>query len=238
MSSSVKLCTKTDGYPKISVVICALNEAGSLPDVLCKIPEWVDEVILVDGHSKDATVEIAKKLMPDIRVLYQPNRGKGDALKYGLERAKGDIVATIDADGATDPSEMYKFVEALERGYDFAKGTRLATGRPTGMPYSRFFGNKVLALAASLFVGVKYTDICSGYNAFWKKRFPTVALENDGFEMEQELNVKIAKLGLKIVEVPHRHNVRTSGESKVNDVIQGIVDLLIIIHDGLKPCDI
>jgi glycosyltransferase involved in cell wall biosynthesis len=226
-----------DGYPRISVVICALNEEGSLPQVLCKMPNWVNEVILVDGHSKDRTVAVAKKLRPDIKVLYQLNRGKGDALKYGLTYASGDIVVTLDADGATDPDEMYKFIEALQNGYDFAKGTRLAKGRPAGMPYMRFFGNKVLAVTASLLVGIRYTDVCSGYNAFWKGCFPKVELENDGFEMEQELNVKIAKFGFKVVEVPHSHKVRTSGESKVNDVRQGVKDLLIILFDGLKRYD-
>lgn len=234
MSLPSKLQTKIRSRPKISVVICALNEEGSLSNVLCKIPSWIDEIILVDGHSKDETVSIAKKLMPNIKVLFQPSKGKGDALKYGIKYASGDIIVTLDADGATDPDEMYKFISALESGYDFAKGTRLARGRPVGMPISRFLGNIVLALATSVMVGVRYTDVCSGYNAFWKKNFPLTALKNDGFEMEQELNVKIAKFGLKIIEVPHSHNVRTSGTSKVNDVMQGIKNLTIIIMVGLK----
>ena len=125
MSSLNKLQAKIESRPKISVVICALNEAGSLPNVLCKIPSWIDEIILVDGHSKDETVPIARKLVPNIKVLLQPSRGKGDALKCGLKYASGDIIVTLDADGATDPDEMHKFITALENGFDFAKGTRL-----------------------------------------------------------------------------------------------------------------
>ena len=69
---------------KITVLICTLNEEGGLPHVLPKIPTWVDEVLLVDGYSTDNTVEVAVQLHPDIRVLYQPGKGKGDALRYGF----------------------------------------------------------------------------------------------------------------------------------------------------------
>ncbi len=87
----------------ITALVCTLNEAENLCHVLPNIPAWVDEVLLVDGHSTDNTVEVAKKLCPDIHILYQPGKGKGDALKHGIKHAKGDIIVTLDADGATDP---------------------------------------------------------------------------------------------------------------------------------------
>ena len=86
------------GCPVVSVIICTLNEEANLPHVLPKIPDWVDEILLVDAHSEDATVEIAKQLCPRIRVLYQTGKGKGDALKLGINEAKGEIIVTIDAD--------------------------------------------------------------------------------------------------------------------------------------------
>jgi len=90
-------------YPKVSVIVCTLNEANNLPYVLPKIPEWVDEIILVDGHSTDDTVEVAKKLCPNIRIFYQPGKGKGDALKYGIKHATGDIIVTLDVMGLLTP---------------------------------------------------------------------------------------------------------------------------------------
>jgi glycosyltransferase involved in cell wall biosynthesis len=81
----------------------------------------VDEILLVDAHSSDATVEIAKKLCPGIRVLYQTGKGKGDALKLGISKAKGDIIVTIDADGETPPEYISQFIQPLLEGNDFAK---------------------------------------------------------------------------------------------------------------------
>ena len=103
----------------ITALICTLNEVESLPRVLPRIPNWVDEVLLVDGHSTDNTVALARELRPDVRVVTQPGRGKGDALKYGVRKARGDIVVTLDADGETDPEDMLRFVEPLLNEYDF-----------------------------------------------------------------------------------------------------------------------
>jgi glycosyltransferase involved in cell wall biosynthesis len=216
-------------YPKISVVICTLNEAKNLPYVLPYIPDWVDEVILVDGHSTDGTVEVAKKLRPDVKVFYQPRKGKGEALKYGVKKARGDIIVTLDGDGTCDSAEMYKFVEAILMGNDFAKGTRFMNGGPLNMPAHRRLGNKILALVANLLYHSRYTDICSGYYAFKREIFQKINLISDGFEMEQELFVKIAKMKLNVAEVPHLYKKRMYGTSKTKDLTQGIKDLLWII---------
>ena len=141
---------KPKNCPKISVIICTLNEAESLPHVLPKIPDWVDEILLVDGNSNDATVEIARKLCPRIRVLYQTGKGKGDALKYGINEAKGEIIVTLDADGETPPEEIERFINPLLEGNDFAKGSRLFRRRPHKMPVYRWFGNKVLAYTCNI----------------------------------------------------------------------------------------
>ena len=111
---------KLKDYPKVSIIVCTLNEAPNLPYVLPKIPDWVDEILLVDAHSVDATVEIAKQLCPRIRVLYQTGKGKGDALKLGINEAKGEIIVTIDADGETPPEYIGSFIKPLLDGNDFA----------------------------------------------------------------------------------------------------------------------
>jgi glycosyltransferase involved in cell wall biosynthesis len=221
-------------HPKISVVICTLNEAKNFPHVLPYIPEWVDEVVLVDGHSTDGTVEVAKRLRPDVKVFYQPNRGKGDALKYGVNKARGDIIVTFDGDGTYDPAEMYKFVDAILQGHDFAKGTRFADKVPLHMSAHRRLGNKILALTANLLFGSRYTDICSGYYAFKREAFRKINLTSDGFEMEQELLIKIVKMKLKVAEVSHSYKMRRYGASKTKDLTQGIKDLLWIISFRIR----
>lgn len=218
-------------HPKITALICTLDEADNLRHVLPRIPSFVDEVLLVDGHSTDGTVETAQRLRPDIRALHQPGRGKGDALKFGIPQASGDIIVTLDADGSTDPAEMAKFVEPLLRGYDFAKGSRLVNGRPPKMVWHRWIGNRALAMASNLLHGTKYTDVCSGYNAFRKDAFTRMRLTYDGFEMEQQMNVRTKKDGLRVVEVPCTDHGRHSGNSKTRDVRQGLRDLLIIIRE-------
>ena len=89
--------------PTITVLICTRNEAENLPYVLPNIPDIVDEILIVDADSSDETVKVAKELCPSIRVIFQPGKGKGDALKYGFELAKGDIIIALDADGSMDP---------------------------------------------------------------------------------------------------------------------------------------
>jgi predicted aspartyl protease len=217
----------------ITVIICTLNEEENLPYILPKIPDWVDEIILVDGHSTDNTVEVARRLRPEIKVLYQPGRGKGDALRQGFQQASGDIIVTLDADGSTDPEELPKFIEPLINGYDFAKGSRFLNNRPN-MPLHRRFGNWVLVTTANLLYGTKYTDICSGYNAFWKRAIEKVSLSSYGFEMEQEMNVKIKKAGLKVIEVPCQDRGRLRGTSKTQDLKQGLTDLITIIKKRFR----
>lgn len=230
MTSTQKVSQKT----KVTALICTLNEETNLPYVLPKIPEWVDEVLLVDGRSSDNTVELAKRLRPNIRILYQPGKGKGDALKYGCKHAQGDIVVTLDADGTTDPKEIPKFVEPLLKGYDFAKGTRFLHSHPLKMSLYRRFGNWVLVTTANVLHGTKYTDICSGYNAFWKEILERIELVSKGFELEQEMNVKIKKAGLKVIEIPCNDTGRLSGGSKVSTFKQGLKDLIIVFRERFR----
>ena len=224
---------RPDNYPSITALICTLNEEANLPYVLPKIPNWVDEIILVDGHSTDQTVEVAKGLRPEIKLFYQSGKGKGDALKCGFKHANGDIIVTLDADGTTDPEEMPKFIEPLLNGYDFAKGSRFLNNRPN-MPLHRQFGNWVLVTTANILHGTRYTDICSGYNAFWKRAIEKVSLSSDGFEMEQEMNVKIKRAGLKVIEVPCQDQGRYGGTSKTQDLKQGLIDLITIIRERFR----
>src|SRR2546425_3198138 len=201
--TSLGALRRSQGRPAITVLVCAMNEEGTLPLVLAAIPEWVDEVIVVDGGSHDGTVVVARSARPGVRVLLQPGRGKGDAIKYGIRQSRGDIVALLDADGQTDPGELACFISPLVSGFDFAKGTRFSKGRPSKAPLHRWLGNRILADTFNLLYGTRFTDICSGYNALWRRTFERFHLEFDGFEMEQQMIARAVRLGLRIVEVTH-----------------------------------
>src|SRR5947209_14596152 len=96
--------------PRVSVIIPARNEASNLLYVLPHIPSSVHKVLLVDGHSSDETVAVARRLMPTIRIVEQIGRGKGNAIKTGLAASTGDIVVLLDADGSADPLEIPRFI--------------------------------------------------------------------------------------------------------------------------------
>ena len=115
-------------WPLISVVIPTLNEARNLPHIFAHLPEELYEVIVVNGHSVDDTVAVARQLRPDVRIVMQNRKGKGNALACGFAAATGDIIAMVNADGSADPGEIPQFVQALLDGGDFAKGTRFANG--------------------------------------------------------------------------------------------------------------
>jgi glycosyltransferase involved in cell wall biosynthesis len=222
--------------PSISVVICTLNEEECLPHVLPRIPAYVSEVVLVDGHSTDATVEVARRLRPDIKILLQPGRGKGDALRHGLRYATGDIVVTLDADGSTDPAEMGHLIAPLFNGYEFVKGSRFRWGLPRRMPLHRIFGNVALAAIASLVFQRLLTDICSGYTAIWRKALPRLGFESgEGSEVESVLVFRAIKHGLRVTEVGHRDGGRIAGNSKMPSLREGWNNLRIIMRERFRP---
>jgi glycosyltransferase involved in cell wall biosynthesis len=218
---------------KVSVVIPTLNEARNLEHVLPKIPDWVYEVILVDGHSTDDTVEVAKRLRPDIRILEERRRGKGIALRSGFIAARGDIVVMLDADGSTDPAEIPAFVGALLAGADFAKGSRfLQGGGSADISLLRQFGNWVFTRIVRLVFGGNYSDLCYGYNAFWRSVLPHLNLDADGFEIETLMNVRALSRGLHVTEVPSFESERIHGQSNLHTFRDGWRVLKTLLREG------
>ena len=223
--------------PSISVVIPAMNEEKNLPHVLPRIPKWVDEVILVDGNSKDATVAVARELIPDIRVVQQDRRGKGAALRCGFKAAKGEIIVMLDADGSTDPAEIPAFVGALLSGADFVKGSRFLQGGGTDdMEWYRFLGNWGLVKLVTLRFGGKFTDLCYGYNAFWRDALERLEIDDvDGFEIETSLNVQALRAHLKIAEVASMEARRVHGTSNLRTIPDGWRVLSTIMKLSMSP---
>ncbi len=220
---------------KVSVVVPAMNEAKNIGLVLKQLPGDLHEVILVDGNSKDDTIEAARAAHPDIRVLVQSGRGKGDALRTGFAAVTGNLVVMLDADGSADPAEIPRFVEALEEGADFAKGSRfLEGGGSTDITGTRRLGNAFLSGTANLLHGTHFTDLCYGYNAFWARCLPFISLDVPGFEVETLINLRIASAGMKITEVPSYELDRIYGESNLNTFRDGFRVLGTILSEGRR----
>jgi glycosyltransferase involved in cell wall biosynthesis len=220
--------------PSVSVVVPAKNEERNLEHVFATIPEWVDEIVLVDGHSTDNTVAVAEKLHPGIRIVYQQGHGKGDALQAGFAAAKGEIIVMMDADGSTDGAEIPRFVGALVTGADFAKGSRFASGGGTDdMTFSRHLGNRILSGLVNWFFGTRYTDLCYGYNAFWAKHLSKLDLDCDGFEVETVMNIRAARAGFRVHEVPSHEHSRMYGLSNLHIVKDGWRIAKVIIRERM-----
>ncbi len=214
---------KLRDVPSVSVVIPTLNEEASLPWVLRHLPSWVAEVVLVDGLSSDGTERLARRLRPDLVVVHQHQPGKGAALRAGFQAASGDVVVMIDADGSTDPREMHRFVSALRRGADFVKGSRhMEGGGSADFTPLRSAGNRVFVKMANLLYRSRFTDLCYGYCAFWRRDLDALALTADGFEIETELVLGAVKAGLTIREVPSFELERRAGTSNLNAARDGL----------------
>ena len=220
---------------KISVVVPAMNEERNIGHVLRGLPGDLHEVILVDGNSADRTIEAAEEAHPGIRVLSQSGRGKGDAFRTGFAAVTGNLVVMLDADGSADPAEIPLFVEALEAGADFAKGSRfLDGGGSADITRLRSLGNSVLSGTANLLHGTHFTDLCYGYNAFWARCLPFISLDVPGFEVETLINLRIAGAGMKITEVPSYEADRISGQSNLNTFRDGFRVLGTILSEARR----
>jgi Glycosyl transferase family 2 len=221
--------------PRVTVVIPTLNEAENLPLVLPKLSNDVHEVVLVDGASVDGTIETARRLYPGIRAVKQRGSGKGDALRTGFAAATGEIVVMLDADGSADPTEIAAFVGTLLSGADFAKGSRFLHGAGTAdMTLFRRFGNRCLVLLVRLLYGGRYTDLCYGYNAFWKDVLPALQLNCDGFEVETAMNIRALKARLHVVEVASFERPRVYGISKLRTIADGWRVLKTILRERIR----
>jgi len=236
--------------PAVSVVVPALNEARNIPHVFAQIPDDVYEVVLVDGYSVDGTIAIARHVRPDVRVVVQTRRGKGNALACGFAAATGDIIAMVDADGSADPAEIPQFVAALLDGADFAKGTRFAEGGGSDdITRLRSLGNFALTAFFNACYSRNYSDLCYGFNVFWRRHLPVLGLDatspfqpggggqlwGDGFEVETLIHIRVAKASLVVAEVPSYEHARLHGVGNLNAFRDGRRVLHTILAERRHP---
>lgn len=234
-----RLSRENQQYPNVSVVIPALNEARNLRHVLPLIPRFVHEIILVDGYSTDDTVQVIDQLRPTLRppveVMMQTGKGKGNALRDGCAVSSGEIIVTLDADGSADPREIPFFVEALLRGNDFAKGSRCILGGGShDFSGLRRLGNYGLLKLVNLLFKTHFSDLCYGYNAFWRHCLDYIEIDCDGFEVETLIHLRVHKANLRIIEVPSIEYRRIYGKSNLHAFSDGWCVLRTILRERSK----
>jgi glycosyltransferase involved in cell wall biosynthesis len=200
--------------------------------VLAAVPDCVDEIILVDGNSSDATVAMAIHCRPDIRVVGQEERGKGSALRAGFLAATGDIIIMMDADGSMSAEEIPHFLWYLDHGFDLVKGSRFAAGGgSTDITAVRRAGNRALLTIVNVLYRAHLSDLCYGFCAFRRCWLESLDLSAVGFEIETEITVHALRAGLRVTEVPSFELPRRTGRSGLRTFRDGWRVLRTVVRE-------
>jgi glycosyltransferase involved in cell wall biosynthesis/anti-sigma regulatory factor (Ser/Thr protein kinase) len=227
-------------HPRVSVVVPAKDEADNIREILPYLSSFF-EVIVVVSEDDHESARAAVEALPSARVIYQTRKGKGNALVCGFDEVNGDVIVTFDIDGSADPHEIPRFVEALTRGADLAKGSRFSAGGGSqDITQFRSLGNRGLNLLASGMTGTRFSDLCYGFNAFWADQLPVLCLPDpaaedpqtgDGFEIETMIIGRFAFAKAIIIEVPSYEYDRYFGETNLNAIRDGFRVLWTILRD-------
>lgn len=219
----------------VSVIIPTLNEAANLAYVLNTVPRWVNDIVLVDGRSRDDTERVARVLRPDLRVVLQQRPGKGAAIRAGLEAAKGDILIIMDADGSMNGAEITAFRDALLDGADYVKGSRFAPGGGSvDITKLRRFGDRGICFLIWLLFGAHFTDGTYGFKGVWRDRLEMIPIDTDGFEVELLIDIRAHRASLLTVEVPCFETHRIHGNSNLNAFKDGLRCFRVIVRERLR----
>ncbi|MFO8058753.1 MAG: glycosyltransferase family 2 protein [bacterium] len=203
---------------KTTAVILARDEEEMVAGVIRAAEPYVDEVLVVDGHSADKTAYNAREA--GARVVEDHGLGKGDGYRKGLTEAKGDVVVFLDADGSHEPADIPGLTgPILEGKMDMVIGTRWRGGsddvHPNLAHFIRDMGGTFLSMVISYRFKVEITDCLYGYRAVDRKKCLELGLTANDFDVEHEMVMKALKKGLRIGEVPSHEYARGGGHSKL-----------------------
>ena len=222
------LCTVYKSQ-KITVIIPCLNEEQGIEQVLRRMPEFVDQVIVVDNGSTDRTSEVAKSFGAE--VFREPVRGYGRSYKKGFSCATGDIIITLDGDHSYPPDAISYLLEAfLHLEVDFLNASRFPVRDRHSMSFKHKFGNWVLSLAMSALYFRWVRDSQSGMWVFRRSILPLMRLESDGMAFSEEIKIEALKnRGVRFAELSIMYSSRL-GEIKLNPWRDGLYNLYFLIR--------
>lgn len=232
----------------VSIVIPVYNEAQSIEKVLERVvkaplPDWCDrEIVIVDDGSRDKTVLRIQRFVRSHGVngivLHRGliNHGKGAALRAGFEIATGSIILVQDGDLEYSPSDYINLLLPFANPeIEVVYGSRFTLGMPKGMKFKNAVANKILALSASFLFRQNITDEATGFKVFRHSVLNRVSLKCRGFEFCPEFTAKVARLGVRITEVPIQYNPRSIDEGKKIRAVDGFIALWTLVKFRLTP---
>lgn len=223
--------------PSITVVVPCKNEKGNIEPAVKRLPRFASkmEIIFVDGHSSDGTFDEIKRVIKaypqyDIKGFIQPKRGKGDAVRFAFDKAKGDILMILDADLTTPPEEMPKFYDALVRGKgEFINGTRLIYPMENeAMQFLNFLANKAFSWIFTYLLNQRLTDTLCGTKVLWRDDYKRLIKNRTYFGDfdpfgDFDLIFGASKLNLQITEIPVRYAARSYGVTQISRFRHGFL---------------
>lgn len=203
---------------KTTAIILARDEESTIGAVIEKLKGLVDEILVVDGHSMDRTVEKAENL--GARVVLDNGRGKGDGYKTGIQEASGEVLVFLDADGSHDALDVPRLAAPIiENRLDMVIASRWRGGsddmHPNFMHLVRDLGGNVLSIMISYRFRTEITDCLNGFRAIRKDLAQALDLKADDFDIEHEMVMKALKIGLRVGEIPSHEYARLGGRSKL-----------------------
>ncbi len=212
---------------RISLIIPCYNEEEGLPHVLEKVPDLVDEIVVVDNNSTDLTADIGERF--GARVFREDQQGYGHAYFKGFAEATGDIFITMDGDGTYPPEEIPRLLEVLIHDQlDFISACRFPLNPRSNMdPLSRF-GNSVLTTVTRILFRFNLKDSQSGMWIFRSKILDHIRLENQGMGFSEEIKIEAIRRGLAFREVHIPYHLRF-GKKKIKKFRDGLLNLWFLV---------
>ena len=206
--------------PRLSLIMPAYNEATTIRHALdrCLAQAFVGEVIVVDDGSTDGTAHLVEMVDdPRVRLLeHSVNRGKGAAIRTGIDAARYDFVGIQDADLEYDPADLARLLVPLDEGLaDAVYGSRfMSNDYHRVLYYWHSVGNRLLTTASNMLTNINLTDMETCYKVFRRELIQSIPIEEDRFGFEPEITVKLATRNVRIYEVGISYAGRTYAEGK------------------------
>ena len=217
----------------VTVIVLTLDEIDGIKVIMPKVKkEWADEIVFVDGGSKDGTVEEATKM--GYRVIHQKNRGEGNACRLGVEQTKSDFVLFFSPDGNDLPEDIHKLILKAKEGHDVVHISRFgknSVSEDAGLLDS--FGNNMFTFLVNSFFGSHYTDALNGFKLIKREIFEGLKTVCEPLGIEQEISIRCAKKKYPIYEIDSIEPKRIGGERKLQIFRWGLAYLTQIIKEKI-----
>lgn len=224
----------TSKVEMVSVIIPTLNEAGNIRELLATIEKelaYPKEIIVVDGNSTDGTLEIVKD--SNCRLIIEPRRGYGVALRTGMKHAKGDVVIMVDGDGTYELRHVNRLLARMvETDAEMCLATRMYDPNKA-MGLMNFVGNKIITFCFNMLYKQNLSDTQSGFRAISHSAIEKIDFQETDMAFATEMLIKFAKKGFRMVEVPSVYKIRRYGKTKLRPFNSGI-EIFAAMLKGLR----